>query len=215
MKNNTSKLHYENNLMLAVDGTPLATIGNDKVEWYTSRDLATIVDYPDKRYAQVIQLKFDNRGRGDTHPSNWQYVENQCVVCGRTDELAAHHVIPYRVKRFYKAKDKEHTKQQLVLLCREHHKTADALTEEIDNPHHKFTEWMQAVSRVVIKSLAPLRHIYIRVWLWRQGGIKGLNQAYINVFLKMEPKYLPEGWLNQDIPVDKSPKSPSIEQPNP
>ena len=40
---------------------------------------------------------------------------NQCVVCGRTDMLNAHHLIPWEIEQF------RHDKNNGIALCPKHH----------------------------------------------------------------------------------------------
>lgn len=180
--------------MVDLQGLPLTTISHDKVEWYVSRKLASVIDWPDKRFTTVIQLNFANK-QGGMKECDLIPVDNICVVCGATEQLQLHHVVPHRIKRFYAENDKNWTRDQCVLLCHEHHQKADLLTKAVKDPHHLFTDWMSRLTKAINRILSLLRYPFIKYWLWRQGGVAALNRRYIDAFLKLEPKHLPKGWL--------------------
>lgn len=183
--------------MLSKQGLPLSTIGVDRLEWYLKKGLAReILDYHDKSYPRVIQLNFTNNSNGATLDRDIEVVENKCVVCGSTDHLTLHHILPIRIKRYYPASYKEHTRHQCVLLCEEHHNIADEITKtNIDDPGENY---MRLVGKLVSKfklALIELKHLYIWYWILKNGGIRGLNAKYEQLFReKLKPKFMPKNW---------------------
>lgn len=195
--NHLKRAHYDNNLLVAKDGKPLATVGDDRIEWYVSRNLATLIPWPDAHYKQVAQLNFVHAGKDDARPGDLIRMANQCVVCGSTETLSLHHVTPYSVKRHYPLADKANTRNLCLLLCEEHHlKIEEVNRREFDDPYEWMHNHINSIQRVTGRYIQWLKRLSIRVWMWRRGGPKGINKAYIALFEReMKPKHLPEGWL--------------------
>lgn len=181
--------------MLSHDGKPLSTVGSKRLEWYLSRGLAEEVDYPDKRYSRVIKLNFKNGNHGLARESDIEIVQNRCVICGATEDLSRHHVVPYRVKCTYPKRYKDHTRFQCVLVCGPHHALAEKACATLDDPYLSFTRKANHVVHWVGKGLGVLRRLYVILWRYKHGGIKGVNKRFIDAFMTLEPKYLPKGWL--------------------
>lgn len=188
---------YENNLMLSHEGKLLSTSSSKRLDWYLIRELADeIFDYPDKRYPRVIKLRFPTEGDNKSPlVSDVQAIENRCVVCGVTTDLTRHHAVPYRVKRTYRAADKEFTRSQCVLLCGPHHEAAELAAATLNDPFRGQPPWSDKVVRAVSYVLYLIHRVYRRYWVWRHGGVKGVNRRFIEAFMTLKPRYLPEGWL--------------------
>lgn len=187
--------HYSNNLILSQEGKPLSTVGDDRIEWYLKRNLATELPCS-PMYKRIIQLNFKHAGEDASDETDIMPMHNQCVVCGRKDTLSLHHVVPYSVKRNYPLKYKEHTRRQCVLLCEEHHIKVEELNKQLlENPYDWVENHIGAIHRVIGNYSRFLKRIAIKIWIWRKGGVKQINQNYIKHFAKMEPKHLPENWL--------------------
>lgn len=87
---------YENCTILAPDGTPIFRCARKKAEWYTSRGLASI----ESTDPFIARLKFEPAGPGnDGDEYLMDHKENRCVVCGSTDRLTRHHIVPYCYRR--------------------------------------------------------------------------------------------------------------------
>lgn len=114
-----TKEYYSNVLLIAPDNTPLATIGNDRAEWYLSRNLgAEILSL--SPYLRTIKLNFEPKGRPEsTHGLHTK--ETHCVVCGAKAPLTLHHVVPRLIRRSFPAKDASKQHLWCLLLCEKHH----------------------------------------------------------------------------------------------
>lgn len=103
---NIGVLHPEGHLMF---------YGNDdKAEWYLSRNLATWVstDPP------LIQLSFIPNGSGHQGDDFYlQHRENICVVCGVTEDLTRHHVVPHGFRRFFPDNLKNYSSYDILPMC--------------------------------------------------------------------------------------------------
>lgn len=195
--NHLKRPHYDNCLMLDMHGAPLSTVGEDRIQWYLDRNLGHLVEGYDSRYTKVLQLNFKNKSDGrSTLASDIISMTNQCVVCGRSDTLSAHHVVPYGVKRHYPMHLKSHTRHQVVLLCEEHHLAIEALNKQLtEDPYAPLDAHFKWVHRMVGRYGQFLKRWAVRYWRWRKGGVKAINQSYIDLFMTMKPKHLPPDWL--------------------
>lgn len=184
--------HYQNALMLSLDGQPLATLSRKRLMWYVRRNLGVLVpDYPDKRFHPVIQLTFQHAGDGSVNPVDLEFVENRCVVCGEERGLTSHHVLPRRVKCHYPERLKARLRRQTcVLVCDAHHAAAEVEAAKVPDALKAYTVLPAWVKRLVS------RKVHLAVWALRHGGIKRLNRLYVEAFLRLKPAYLPRGWLD-------------------
>lgn len=169
---------YENCLLLARDGSPLATLSSRRALWYVKRGLGVrVTDYHDQRFNPVVRLTFKHRGTEPPRAEDLEYVENRCVVCGSPDSLTTHHVTPMRVKRFFPTRHKDHSRRLCVLVCDAHHAAAEVESHRIPNPPRWACSWL------------------FPIWTWFNGGIRGINARYIAAFLRLKPCFVPAGWL--------------------
>lgn len=127
-----SKKIYTNGTMLAPDGEILCRCGQDKIDWYLKRDLATL----EKKDPPTIRLNFEPSGRGHKNDNFYLHKkEDICVVCGTNKDLSKHHVVPYCFRKFFPEKLKRHSYHDVLLVCRDHHdeyeKEATELKEKI------------------------------------------------------------------------------------
>ena len=113
---------YENCQILAPDGEILCKCDKQKVEWYLTKELATIV----KEEPLTIKLNFEPNGRGisshkgDDSIDNQYYVDykkNQCVVCGVDDKYMRFQIVPSKYRAFFPEKYKSHRSHDILLLC--------------------------------------------------------------------------------------------------
>jgi hypothetical protein len=128
---------YSNGIMQAPDGEVLCRIGEDKVNWYLKKGLAVLVS----KDPCTIKLKFEPKGRGHSNDKFYlQDKENKCVVCGRTENLSKHHVVPYCFRKFLPDEIKGHSYHDVIPVCRGCHdvyeKHADILKKEISKEYH-------------------------------------------------------------------------------
>lgn len=172
----------------------MTTISADKVEWYTSRNLGKLISYPG--YEQAVQLTFAHKGKGGD-AGDLTHMANCCVVCGKTETLSAHHCVPYSVKRHYPMRDKVHTRRQVVLLCEDHHLAIEEINQSVlPNPYAPIEGHLLWANRLVGLYTRLLKKWAIRLWRWRKGGVKAINQSYIDLFVReMNPQFLPPDWL--------------------
>lgn len=192
--NHKQSNHYSNCLILTQDGNPLSIIGDKRFNWYLKRGLAHEVKaHPP--YSRIAKLNFKNK-QSTIKDTDLTVNENRCVICGATETLSLHHVVPHAIKKCYSEKHKNYTRHLCVLVCEKHHLETERLyNESLVHPYQKFSSVINIVNNFVTKIFNYLRPLYYKWWIFRNGGVNKINKRYIDLFLKMEPKYLPKGWL--------------------
>lgn len=121
---------YGSYLVLHPDNSPMFRCGQEKAEWYLSRNLAELVaDDP-----PVLKFKFVPKGRG--HSGDTFYLskkENRCVVCGHDnlEDLTRHHVVPYCYRKFFPPKAKRNNYHDVLLLCEECHQKYEEKAQQM------------------------------------------------------------------------------------
>lgn len=109
---------YGNLTMQAPDGTPLFRCGKDKWDWYVGRGLAVPID------ATTARLTFRPKGPGaSADPFLMADKENLCCVCGETEGLTRHHVVPHCYRSRFPDAYKHHNHCDVVPLCEACHRT--------------------------------------------------------------------------------------------
>lgn len=95
--------------ILSPDGAILCRCNDKKANWYLSRKLA------DRKADDCVVLRFNPKGPGDTYSTVSK--ENICVVCGSSEELTKHHIIPRSYRHYFPPHFKSHLSHDCVLLC--------------------------------------------------------------------------------------------------
>lgn len=108
---------YGNYSILHPDGSLMCHTDKKKVNWYMKKGLATWVD------ETTIKLNFEPKGKGNAGDSEYyaEARENKCVVCGCTEELTLHHVVPYQYRKHFPEMYKSHTSFDVLPVCVKHH----------------------------------------------------------------------------------------------
>lgn len=158
---------YDNILMLHPDGTFLSFIDNKKSRWYIKRNLAEHID------TKTIKLKFSPKGSGESKENEFYRIprENKCVVCGSTENLTKHHVVPYRYKQHFPSNLKSRSSYDVVSICITDHEKYEVhstiLHKKLLTQHtEKVTEIANHLKEIgkinkSIKTLQRLQHINI------------------------------------------------------
>jgi hypothetical protein len=109
---------------------------NEKALWYLNRGLVEVVS----QSPPVLRFQFIPGGPG--HAGDEYYLTgkaNHCVVCGATDGLNRHHVVPSVYRRHLPAAVKDHSHHDVLLLCLGCHEkyeaAADLLKAELGEEH--------------------------------------------------------------------------------
>lgn len=121
---------YGNIKMLHPDGTLMCTTSKYRANNYVKKQLAVWID------DNTFQLTFEPQGHGKSHmPFYTQQMNNCCVVCGNTERLTRHHVLPYVFRRRLPVQYKSSNHHDILALCHECHENyehhADSLKNQI------------------------------------------------------------------------------------
>jgi len=108
--------------ILSPDGAILCRCNEKKANWYLSRNLA------ERKADDCIVLRFKPKGFGDTYSTIAK--QNICVVCGSTDRLSKHHIIPKTYRQHFPVEFKSHLSHDCVLLCIPCHEKYERISTE-------------------------------------------------------------------------------------
>jgi hypothetical protein len=90
-----------------------------KATWYLNRNLAKIIS----KIPFSIKLNFKPNGLGH---SNKEYgimeMDNMCVVCGTSEFLTRHHIVPFCYRQHFELAYKSRNHHDILPLCFECHK---------------------------------------------------------------------------------------------
>lgn len=111
---------YGNIKVLNLDNKHIFNCSPKKCKWYLDRNLANII----QENPIVIQLNFITNGDGRADDKYFlQELKNMCVVCGTTEKLSRHHVVPICYRRHFPEIIKDRNHYDILLVCKEcHHK---------------------------------------------------------------------------------------------
>ena len=155
---------FDNCIIQAPDGVMLSRCGMKKLNWYVSRGLAVqVADNP-----PTIRLTFEPRGRdGLDDPLLTDGKPNICVVCGTTEDLTKHHIVPYSFVKHMAVDKKVDVIHDIYPLCRDHHTEYEKLSmdrrkemaEEFGVPLYGLDKAeLRVVSRAIKSASALIRH---------------------------------------------------------
>ena len=119
---------FDNCIIQAPDGVNLSRCGIKKARWYLKHSLADVVD----ENPFTIRLRFEPSGRdGINDPLLMDGKPNICVVCGTTEKLTRHHIIPYSFIRHMKIEYKVDIIRDIFPCCENcHHEYEKKSTEK-------------------------------------------------------------------------------------
>jgi 5-methylcytosine-specific restriction endonuclease McrA len=122
---------YGNALIISQTGKPLCTLNRKRIEWYLKRGLAEEVP-PPEGYPRAIQLNFKAKlDIRNPKPYELAILKSQCVLCGSTDKLTIHHVVPQCIRKLFPVSEKARARQWCVLLCVKCHKNVEDVTQAV------------------------------------------------------------------------------------
>ena len=98
------------------NGNFMCFIAEKRMHWYLKKNLADQINETD------IKLNFIPQGSGYRDDDYYTEVrENKCVVCGVTENLTKHHVVPHQYRRFFPDQYKNRTHFDVLMVCQECH----------------------------------------------------------------------------------------------
>jgi hypothetical protein len=121
-------LLYGNYHFQGPDGQTMFHGDSEKALWYLNRGLVEVVS----REPAVLRFKFAPAGPG--HVGDDYYLAgkvNRCVVCGATEGLNRHHVVPSVYRRHLPTEVKSHSHHDVLLLCLACHEKYESSADEL------------------------------------------------------------------------------------
>lgn len=126
---------YDNISMLDPRGKFLSFIDKKKAKWYIKKDLAELTD------PKTLKLKFEPNIRSRLEPNDItdDHIfyktprENICVVCGCTDNLTKHHIVPYRYRRHFPNTLKSRSSYDIITMCVTDHEKYEIFSNALHN----------------------------------------------------------------------------------
>lgn len=129
---------YFNGAMEAPDGTLLARVSKKVLDWYLTRNLAVKMS----ENPLVIRLNFQPKGVADRVKNLLCEMSNQCVVCGSSNQLTKHHVVPRSFRIHFPSEIKSHFSHDVLMLCLNCHERyerhSDLLRQQLRDKHKAF-----------------------------------------------------------------------------
>ncbi|KAL6840624.1 hypothetical protein ACP4OV_029488 [Aristida adscensionis] len=119
---------YHNCRTYASDGRLLCYCDRKKLEWYTQRNLAKLIeDNP-----PAIMLLFEPKGRPEDEDNEFyiQSKKNICVGCGEKSHYIRYRIIPSCYRMHFPEHLKSHRSHDIVLLCVDCHEIAHSAAEK-------------------------------------------------------------------------------------
>ena len=118
---------YENCGLQAPDGVLISYQSEKRVRWYLKQGLATLVS----ESPLVARLIKEPKGRGRAgDPFYLTPRKNECVVCGTSDKLTRHHVVPQFFRRHFPLKLKASSNHDVLAACETCHRLYCTFEEE-------------------------------------------------------------------------------------
>ena len=125
---------YQNCRIMAPDGEWLCNCDGDKINWYLSKNLGKLVS----NNPTTLQLLFEPSGRSERTQKDKEddkfYTltrKNECVACGKSENLHRYHVIPMLYRQYFPLNLKSHRSHDVLLLCFPCHEKANRYTQNI------------------------------------------------------------------------------------
>ena len=107
---------YGNYKVFSPDGVLMFRCDLKKINWYLSRNLAVRINDND------IKLTFTPNGLGSGGVGyGSEALENKCVICGSTESLTKHHVVPRCYRIHFPEEIKSHSHHDVLSVCVECH----------------------------------------------------------------------------------------------
>jgi hypothetical protein len=162
MKKLQHKHLYGNCVMLSPEGLTLCLCDQKKINWYLSRNLATL----EKEDPPTIRLKFIPKGNGKADlPYYLAEKRNICVCCAKSKNLTKHHCVPKCFRRFFPREYKTHNCHDIVLLCDACHIKYEVFAQELKQQlidEHRITKYMKNEEHHALRSAANAANALLR-----------------------------------------------------
>lgn len=122
----SKNLSLENWKVFNVEGRHMFTCGEKKSEWYLERGLAKVTG------KNEITFTFTPNGHGfeDNEDFGRSIREARCVVCGETESLQKHHIVPYCYRTHFPEEYKSKNHHDVVLINHNRHSEYELIANQ-------------------------------------------------------------------------------------
>jgi exonuclease 3'-5' domain-containing protein 2 len=189
---------YHNIRMYSPDGVLMATVGKKRAQWYLDRDLGEV--FNDGKEGFSFKLKFEPNGYGNCNDKFYTTKKyNRCVVCGSTENLTRHHVVPYCFRKFFPDSIKKYSHHDILLVCANCHfeyeneaqkikmnMIKSCITDEIKTHNANLERIAQTHKILHNENVPPDRKREIRDEICRILEIEKYDEEAVIEFLKQE-----------------------------
>ena len=109
---------YGNAIMQAPDGEQLCRIDDKRADWYVNHPEDIAYEIVDGDGPRIVRLRFEPSGRAGVHdPFQQGDKRNECAVCGETNGLTRHHILPWSYRKHLPQEVITHCFHDIVPLC--------------------------------------------------------------------------------------------------
>lgn len=115
---------YGNWAMYSPEGKLMCRCDEKRASWYIKRNLAVM------HGERAIMLTFKPAGSGESHPFMLHGKANVCVVCGATENLNRHHVVPYQYRKHFPNGLSASASYDVLPICLDHHEEYEVLAQQ-------------------------------------------------------------------------------------
>jgi hypothetical protein len=102
-----------------------------------------------------LQITFQHKQQKESEKWDLVVSNNQCVMCGKKDELTLHHIVPRVIRRHFPLEVKGHAREWCALLCEPCHTHVELVSQPIykkDFPEYSPSKEDMDLSLRVIKA---------------------------------------------------------------
>lgn len=194
------KEYYDNILAVERGGHVVNGVSSRVANWYLDRGLAVEISPPQgyENFNNAIQFLDDKYEFYETQEDKEViFLKNECVVCGGSENLTVHHVIPYCIKKYFLLDIKSHDHRWCVLLCEEHHRQAEVILDDVYRKELS-NLWQELNKREIYLAKEGRKKIledWAHYFIYKNSGHEGIKRLFKDAFLQMEPKFLPDTLL--------------------
>ena len=122
---------YGNMAVQTPSGEIMFRTNDKRANWYLKRGLAEAVD------EKTIRLLFEPAGVGALGTGLADPRENRCCVCGATEGLTRHHVVPSRYRRHFSPIRKNAASEDIMATCETCHVAYEAAGDAFSKALHE------------------------------------------------------------------------------
>ena len=109
---------YSNVRLLNDEGKHISFIDEKRAKWYLDRNLAVITSEDPYEVMLTFEAATPNRRDDEFYLVPRQ---NMCVICGTSEKLTRHHVIPQSYRRHFRKELKARSSHDVLAVCRPCH----------------------------------------------------------------------------------------------